>query len=322
MLRIQIRAAAAALFLVAIASGSSARAEETITVGTVGTGSSLNWPVYIAQEQGFFAKQGLSVDYVAAPSSAAVQQQVAAGSVDLGSGGLVDPVRAIDKGAPISIFRIEATAAPYALFAKPEIKSYGQLVKKTISIGGIKDITRIYLERMLVPNGVKPGDYDMVFAGATSARFAALSSGSVDAAILTSPFNFKAETAGFTKLGTTVDYVRDFPFSGFAANTAWAKAHKEALAKFLVAYAAGVDWFYDPANRPAAVAILIKRTAALPDDADKTYGFFQDLKIYDAKGSVIDSGLGNLLKIMKDLGEIDGSSDVARFYDPSIVMAQ
>ena len=37
-----------------------------------------------------------------------------------------------------------------------------------------KDITRIYVERMLAPSGVKPGEFDMVFAGATSARAAAL----------------------------------------------------------------------------------------------------------------------------------------------------
>jgi NitT/TauT family transport system substrate-binding protein len=316
------RLATAALALVlSLAFAASLRAEDTVTIGNVGSGSALAWPVYIAQEQGFFARQGLTIDLIATPSSAAVQQQVAAGSVNLGNGGLIDPVRAIDKGAAISIFRIEAKAAPYQLYAKPEIKSYAQLVKKTISIGGIKDITRVYLERMLIPNGVKPGDYDMVFAGATSARFAALSSGSVDAALLTSPFNFKAETAGFTKIGTTTDYVRDFPFTGYSVNTAWGKAHKDLIAKFLASYAAGVDYFNDPANKATAVAILVKRAAAQPDDAEKTYAFFQELKLYD-HGGVVDSGLGNLLKVMKDLGELEGSTDVARFYDPSIMPAQ
>ncbi len=47
----------------------------------------------------------------------------------------------------------------------------------------------------------------MIFAGATSARFSALQSGAVDAAILTPPFNFHAESAGFTNLGFTIDYV-------------------------------------------------------------------------------------------------------------------
>ena len=321
MISLSVRTFAAAMLLLggSLLLAQTARAEETITVATVGTGSALNWPIFIAQKEGFFKKDDAAVDFVSAPSSAAVQLQVAAGSVGLGTGGLVDPVRAIDKGAPLSILRIEAMAAPYALFSKPEIKTYKDLVGKTISVGGLQDITRIYLERMLIPNGVKPGQYDLVFAGATSARFAALSAGSVDAAILTSPFNFKAEGAGFTKLGVTVDYVHDFPFSGYAVNTAWAKEHKKAVAKFLAGYAMGVDWFYNPANRTRAVDILVESTGAQRDDADKTYDFFQQLKLYDHTGSVVDSGFANLLKVMKELGDLEGAPDVARFYDATLV---
>ena len=91
-------------------------------------------------------------------------QQLTAGSLDLAlSTGLADPIRAIDKGGAIAIVRIEMQAPPYALLAKPAIKTWSDLKGKTISIGGPKDITRIYLERMAIPNGVKPGDYDTVY---------------------------------------------------------------------------------------------------------------------------------------------------------------
>ena len=50
-------------------------------------------------------------------------------------------------------------APPYALLAKPTIKNIGELKGKVISIGGAKDITRIFVERMLVPNGVKPNGH-------------------------------------------------------------------------------------------------------------------------------------------------------------------
>ena len=49
-------------------------------------------------------------------------------------------------------------APPYAILAKPAIKRITDLKGKVVSIGGVKDITRIYLERMLAPNGVKPAD--------------------------------------------------------------------------------------------------------------------------------------------------------------------
>src|SRR5262245_20636066 len=187
-------AALLAVAAMAVAPGATA---ETVTVGLVGAISSTHWPIYIGLAKGYFAAEDLKLDLVFIQSSAALVQQLTGGSLDLAlSTGLADPIRAIDKGSPIAIVRVEIQAPPYALLAKPAIKTWADLKGKTISIGGPKDITRIYLERMAGPNGLKPSDYDTVFAGATTARFSALQSGAVDAAILLPPFNFYAESAG------------------------------------------------------------------------------------------------------------------------------
>src|SRR5262245_42910216 len=176
------RVLAICLVLATLCPPSAARAVETITAGAIGSGSTTIWPIYIGIKNGFFAAAGIQVDPVFAPSSNSIVQQVAAGSINLSVGsGLVDPIRAIEKGAPIAIWRIDMLAPPYALLAKPAIKGIGELKGKIISIGGAKDITRIFVERMLVAKGVAPGDVDYVFAGATSARLSALQSGAVDA---------------------------------------------------------------------------------------------------------------------------------------------
>jgi len=238
--------------------------------------------------------------------------------VPLGSGGLVDPLRAIDKGAKVALLRIEAQAAPYGLMAKPAIKTMAGLRGKTISIGGAKDITRMFLERMLAPHGVKPGEYDLVFAGATAARFAALHSGAVDAALLTSPFNFRAEAAGFTHLGLTVDYVKDFPFTGYVVNTEWGRKNKAKLLDFLAAVARSIDWFHREANRSEAIDILVGVSKIERRDVELTYDFFRKIDIYDRKGTINDSAIGNLAKALKELGDLDGSAEVARFMDPEL----
>src|SRR5260370_2108908 len=82
---------------------------------------------------------------------------------------------------------------------------------KVVSVGGAKDITRIFFERMLAPSGVDPKDVDLIYAGATSARLAALQSGAADAAILTAPYNFHAEAAGYTNPRPPADLL-DIPF--------------------------------------------------------------------------------------------------------------
>src|SRR5215467_10810772 len=160
------------VFPLILASASYACAADTVVVGTVGSASANLWPVFIGLNKGMFAEKDIKIDLVYVQSSAAVVAQLTAGSLDVTmSTGLVDPIRAIEKGAPIAIVRFESQSPPYALVAKPNIKSLRDLKGKVISLGGAKDITRIYVERMLAPSGIKPGEFDMVFAGATAAWF-------------------------------------------------------------------------------------------------------------------------------------------------------
>ena len=137
----------------ALLSGSGAEAAEKIVVGVTGTPNALAWPFYIAIEKGFFAAEDITVDKIFAPSSAAVILQATAGALDMTvEGAFVDVIRAIEKGSPLAIVRILVQTPPYELLAKPSIKSLKELKGKTVSIGGPKDVTRIYLNRMLEPS--------------------------------------------------------------------------------------------------------------------------------------------------------------------------
>src|SRR5271170_704552 len=225
------------IFALALLSALAAEAADTVVVGFTGPPTAMSWPFEIAIDKGMFAAEGIAIDRVAAPSSAAVVLQAAAGAIDIGvQGAFVDVIRAIDKGAPLAIVRVMVQTPPYELLAKSSIGSLKQLKGKTISIGGQKDVTHVYLNRMLEPNGLKDGDVDLVYAGASSARFTALESGAVDAAMLTSPFNFKAADDGFAVVGRTADYVTDLPQGGTTVNRNWAASHMDVLRRFIVAF--------------------------------------------------------------------------------------
>src|SRR5262245_43584457 len=258
----------------ALLSGSGTEAAEKIVVGITGTPNALAWPFYIAIEKGFFAAEDITVDKIFAPSSAAVILQATAGALDMTvEGAFVDVIRAIERGAPLAIVRIMVQTPPYELLAKPSIKSLKELKGKVISIGGQKDVTRVYLNRILEPNGLKDSDVDLVYAGASSARWTALATGAVDAAMLTSPFNFKAADDGFTVVGRTADYITDLPQGGTTVNRSWAASHVSTLRRFLAAFNRGFDWFQDRGNRDEAIAILARASRVKSDEAAKSYEF-------------------------------------------------
>lgn len=139
-------------------------AELKIVEGFVSNGA-LQWPEYIATELGWFKQNGVSVDMLTVgPGSA---QQVAAGSLDIAYSGFPDFIRATNQGAPVKIVINGVDQPPYAVYAKPTIKKIADLKGKTITIGGIKDVTLIYMEAFIAAAGLKASDVDLFYAKAT-----------------------------------------------------------------------------------------------------------------------------------------------------------
>src|SRR5207245_10967606 len=112
------------LFVVTLIPVPPVDAVDTVTIVTVGSPSSNLWPVFIGLDKGFFAAENVKPDLIYVPASAAVIQQLAAGSLDVTmSTGLVDPIRSVAQAAALALARFEVQAPPYAMMAKSNIKS-------------------------------------------------------------------------------------------------------------------------------------------------------------------------------------------------------
>jgi NitT/TauT family transport system substrate-binding protein len=298
---------------------SSVHAADTVTIGTVGSPSANLWPLFIGMEKGFYAAENIKPDVVYIPSSAAVIQQLSAGSLDMTmSTGIVDPIRAIDQGAALALARFEVQVPPYALLAKPSIKSLKDLKGKVISVGGPKDITRLYVDRMLAPQGLKAGDFDYVYAGATTARAQALLGGAVDAAILLPPSNFQVQSQGYNDLGLAMQYAPELAFSGTVVNKAWAGRNADVLKRVLAAQSKSTDYFYDPNNRAEAVNILVKVSGQKPEDVEKSYDFFIRNNLFDRSGKISRVKMNALIEALVGLGDVKAPGNIERFLLPGV----
>ncbi len=314
------RSPAAGLILAGVLlTGSATEGAEKVVVGLTGPPTAMSWPYEIAIAKGFFDAEGISVDTVSAPSSTAVVLQAAAGAIDVTvQGAFVDVIRAIEKGAPLAIVRIMVQTPPYELLAKPSIKSLKELKGRTISIGGQKDVTHVYLNRMLEPNGIKDSDLDLVYAGASSARWTALETGAVDAAMLTSPFNFKAADDGFTVVGRTADYVTDLPQGGTTVNRNWAAGHMNTLRRFLAAFNKGFDWFQDRRNRDEAIGILVRASKVKSEEVAKSYEFFRNGEFFEPTGNVSKAKVRTVIKVLEGLGDLPSNIDLDKLFLPGV----
>jgi len=292
-----------------------------LEVGIVGGPNPQLWPVYIARKYAMFGP-GMTLDLVSAPSSAAIVQQVAAGSLAMSiSSGLSDPIRAAAQGADVAVVRIDGGVAPYALLGKSSIKSLADLRGKIVSIGGAKDITRVYLERMLAPSGLKSTDVDLVFAGATAARYSALSAGAVDAAILFPPFIFRGMAAGYSNLGLVVDFAPELPFSGLGANTKWAAANPGQLKAILDGYTRALVWMHQPEHRAEAITMMIEATKSDAADIEQTFDFLAKIGFYDENPMISRRKLTAIADVLKSDGDIPATTPIEKLVLPGTQFA-
>jgi len=283
------------------------RAADTIETGLLGAANAVEWPVYIGMRKGFFAEAGVKPDIIYVPSPAGLVQQLAAGSLDVCDIGVVEPIHAVARGAAVAMLRISGAVSPYAIIAKADIKSLKELKGHTFIIGGLVDINRVYLERVLKAVGLKDADIDISVAGSTAARFAALKSGSADATMLAPPINFFAEAAGFHTIGMMIDYTKDLPFGSTDVSQAFAKAHPEAVKHFMAALDKSYAWFNNDANREAAIDILGEEMQnAKRDDMGKSYDYLRKIGFFPNDGSIPKKRVEALMDEMTAIGDTEG----------------
>jgi len=296
-----------------------AHAVETIETGMPGAANAIMWPWYIGISNGFFAAAGIALDVIYVPTPTGLMQQLTAGSLDIVADiGVVEPIHAVSKGAPVALLRITGAVPPYEMVAQPAIKSLRDLSGKTVVIGGLVDINRVYLERVMRANGLKDGDYDITVIGNTAGRFAALRAGAADATMLSPPVNFYAEGQGFTNVGMVIDYAKDLPFSGADVSLAYAGKHRATLMKLLAVLDQSVAWFADDANRDRAIDILADQMKIGRADVARGYDYMRKIDFFARDNVVPRSRVENLMTAMKALGDTDVSTTVDKLVIPGL----
>ena len=239
------------------------------------------WPIFIADQAGLFAAEGLKPEATYVGTDSGVIQQVIGGSLEIGNATFESTLRAIDAGAPIRIIGSVSLKLPYSVLASPAIKSAADLKGKTV-IFNFPDSTLVYAwTNWLTQNGLKKGDVDQIYDGSSVNRFAALSGGAAVAALLTQPFDMVAISKGNHRLLDYGEYAKGMGFQPLIASTAWLAKNPDTARAFLRAVSRAVQFLYDPANREKSIEILVQTTKIETAIAAQVYDYYtKELKPY------------------------------------------
>ena len=290
--------------IAACAANAQAQALKKINDGQVSR-TAPNWPSFIAIERGFFRRQGVELETSYVGNVANTVQQLVGGSFDVASSTFDTAIRAIGNGGNAVMVGGMVTKYPYSIMTAPNIATVADLKGKRIILPFPKDLLTIVWNRWVTEKGMKPEDIEQVYAGATPNRLAALSSGTVQAALLTQPFDFRAAAEGYRKLIDIGAYGKEYGFLTILARPQWLRDNPEAARGFLRALSDAVDWLYEPANRAEAIAILARDTKLDPAIAEQTYNHYvNELQPFSRKLAIPDEIVRTTVKTLIELGDI------------------
>ena len=185
---------------------------------------SLSWfPVHLARENGFYAAEGLDVDYVIMKPQVAMQALIAG---DVGyTTALGSTIRAAFRNIPLRVVMTIADKPLFALITRPGISSVEELKGKLVGISSFGASTDTYARALLRRYKLVPNqDVKIIALGGGTNRVAAMETGAVDAALIEAPYNVMLERKGFRKILFVGDLIPS-PLAGFG--TRLDKIHKQ-----------------------------------------------------------------------------------------------
>ncbi len=269
-----------------------------------------NWPLWIAQEKGFFAANGLEVKLTFTPNSVHLMREILAGKYQLGHAGF-DNVVAYQEGqgeaelpsAPDFCAFMGGQIGGIRLMVQPDVHSYADLKGKSLAVDAATTGFAFVLRKLLQIGGLNEGDYTLERLGNTPARVEALMQGKTSGTIVTSPLDILPESRGFRRLA---DGDALGPYQGVlgVARRSWVRDNAAPVASYVRAYVAALDWLADPVHRDEGIAIYRAHVSGMSEVAagkalEALLGGKDGL---ERKGRIDMAGAQTVLKLRSEFG--------------------
>jgi NitT/TauT family transport system substrate-binding protein len=195
--------------------------------------------LYIAQDRGLFAQQGLHVTLEPIPSAQSVIADQLGGKVDISAGSYVAYLAAQATGARFRILAEASTLAPdtraLVVTGNSPITTIAELAGKNIGVNGVNSIGTLLISALLSANGISPARVTFVPAsGGFPPMPRELRDGDWSAAFLAEPYITAAGEQYGEEVLADLDQgsVFSLPIDGFVATAAWARQHPKTVAAF------------------------------------------------------------------------------------------
>lgn len=284
-------------------------------------------PMQAAQENGFFSDHGVEVEFQQVTSSIQQFEFLRDGTYDVVQtspdntanyhynddnpiGGRVDGVGFL--GLDYGMYLVIA--------ARPGIERLEDLRGGVVSVDAPDSGFAYVAYRILESAGLQRGrDYEIVMTGGVFDRYQAFmrEDPGFDATLLCGGFETRAERAGYRLLDSVLDIADPYLGVWATARRGWLDDHRDAAVGFTRGYLQGLDWVFDPANRDACVALLMRASNTDRELAERLLQLQTEPGVGNIPGGAIDAeGVKNVLDLRVYFGGFESDLDTAAAASP------
>ena len=293
--------------------GMLAFAQERVRVG-VPLFPTVSFPVYIAQDKGFFEKNGLKAEIIRINSEPTTYQALISGDIDATSGAPTGLVQSNLQAIHVVSLGSWDNLVSYTMATREKIDDLAQLRGKKIGINRLGGKSSLILRVMLENAGLNTSkDVTLLQLGGSQERLAALVRGGIDAAPVDFAFEPKMKQMGFHLIAGRRTPFMNGPITVTAASL---KANRGKWLRFVKAYLEATH--YMTINKEGSMDVLKKIIGS--DEKETLNHAYEEMRKRATVDLVPpDAAVENLVKMMTYVDARAATIDRSKLADYSIL---
>jgi ABC-type nitrate/sulfonate/bicarbonate transport system substrate-binding protein len=214
-------------------------------------------PFWIGKEAGLYKKEGLEVQLVYIASSTTMAQAMFAREVAISTVNSGSVVNSTLQGGDLLLMGAVMNAAAFYIMTRPEIANVQDLKGKKIGVTRLGSSSDFAIREYLQKHKLQPNrDVNIVQVGGMPELAAALNSGSISAAPLSSPSSHVAQQKGNRVIANLADEGIYFVIAGLTTTRRFLREHRGDAKAFLRAFGRATYFMFQ--QRDEAKKILTK----------------------------------------------------------------
>lgn len=252
---------------------------------------SLNYlPITMGRDKGIFQAEAIDLQMILVASTIQVAA-LTTGDIDF-SGAQSQVMAGAARGLPVKVVGFLTIKPSFWLMSKPEIKTMADLKGKIVGITAIGSSTDTLARFLVSKNGLTP-DREVAFigTGTTSNILTAMKAGTVDAGVLSPPFNAMATQMGYRTLAYFGDYVEQ-SLSGVGTSDRMIRERPELVRRMLIATIKSLRFIQ---QRPGESIQFISKEWSV-DTSAATELYKSMLPAFSKDGGMNEKGIRDALK--------------------------